>query len=1266
LVAALIPRPAEAQNITVDGRFSPAQTLIGPNYSITANLGKQVGGNLFHSFGQFGLSTGESAAFSGPASVSNVIGRVTGGNPSAIDGRIQSNIAGANLYLINPSGIVFGPNATVNVSGSFHVSTADYIRMSDGAKFQATNPNASTLSAAPPAAFGFLTPRPASIAVNGSNLGPVPGTLSLVGGPVSINSAATLAAPGGTIHLASAAGTGEVPVDPHNTAALTVSNFGPVDIRGGSTLDVGNPNRAGPGGSVFVHAGALTVDASDIGADNYGSGPGGVIALRGETQVALSNGAVVHAAALGDGSGASIAVSAAPSGVVSVDASTVETRSSGAGSAGLLSIVGGQLTITNGGNLTSLAEGRGSGGQIMITAGSVVSDGGASFDQTTGVFSTTSGTGGGGPITIAAGQLELRNGAVVIAQSSDAGVGGALGVSVNGPLKVESGSFLGTFSSAGSSAGGVSVVADGPVTIDMSAIGSQTTGAGNAGDVTVIAPTLTIANYGVVLSNTVGAGNISAGNSGNIFIDVAGTLSIAGPNGPKQSRTGILADALPDSSGNAGKVTVSAGNLSILNNGEISSGTFGSGNAGSIAISVAGRSEIDGTGADAGTVTGISAQAYPESTGKAGDVSVSARDASIVKNGVITSATFGPGDGGSVVVDVANGLLIDGTGANPVSVTGIVSEAVDPQSAANVGNVSVRAGTLSLVNGGVISSTTFGRGNGGNVAVDVAGALSIDGRLAASFTGIASQADRTSIGNAGGIAVNAGSLSIADNGAISSTTFGPGNGGSITIGVAGALSISASGENPLSLTGVASQANPGSTGNAGNISLHAGSLSIGGGTISSITSGPGNGGDIAVTAGDTVALARGGAGVSGITASASPGSTGHAGAVMLSAGGSVVLSGGAVVASSTGGAGDGGTVRVTAQGPLALSDPRTGIFASATSSASGNAGSVRVLAPQISIATGSEIASATAGSGAGGSVVVTALGPLFLHGNGDPNTQIAASATGPQSGRGGSVTIAADSLTVDGGAQISAATAGPGIGGDVIINAASDIALAGRGPQITARSTGGGDAGSITISAVRLLMNNGGAISTEAETSTASGGNITLKTRDFLYLLNSEITTSVKGETGNGGNILIDPQLVVLNHSRIIADAVQGHGGNITINAGEFIPSSDSVISATSQLGISGTIEITGPRVDVNGALVVLSSELRGRAAVLREACAARADRPISTLVDAGRGGLPQDPEATLPALYIAGRDLDLSPHLAADSAGNALQTAARLTMRCS
>src|SRR5258708_35043063 len=183
------PGVAEGQSITIDGRLSSAQTLVGPSYAIGAGLGKQLGGNLFHSFGKFGLTQGETAAFSGPATVTNIIGRVTGGATSSIDGTIQSTIAGANLYLINPSGMVMGPHAAVNVTGSFRASTADYLRMSDGARFQATNPDGSTLSAAPPAAFGIMNAPPGTITGKGSALtAPQGKDIGLVGGPVTSTS----------------------------------------------------------------------------------------------------------------------------------------------------------------------------------------------------------------------------------------------------------------------------------------------------------------------------------------------------------------------------------------------------------------------------------------------------------------------------------------------------------------------------------------------------------------------------------------------------------------------------------------------------------------------------------------------------------------------------------------------------------------------------------------------------------------------------------------------------------------------------------------------------------------------------------------------------------------------------------------------------------------------------------------------------------------------------------------------------------------------
>ena len=156
--------------MTLDGSLGPQGPLTGPDYTIGADVGQLRGDNLFHSFGEFNVQTGESATFTGPDTVNNVIGRVTAGNQSFIDGRLGSTIPGANLYLLNPSGALFGENATLDVQGSFHISTADYLKLVDGVEFSADLGNGGVLSAAAPEAFGFLGENPAGIRVNGSAL----------------------------------------------------------------------------------------------------------------------------------------------------------------------------------------------------------------------------------------------------------------------------------------------------------------------------------------------------------------------------------------------------------------------------------------------------------------------------------------------------------------------------------------------------------------------------------------------------------------------------------------------------------------------------------------------------------------------------------------------------------------------------------------------------------------------------------------------------------------------------------------------------------------------------------------------------------------------------------------------------------------------------------------------------------------------------------------------------------------------------------------
>jgi hypothetical protein len=139
----------------------------------------------------------------------------------------------------------------------------------------------------------------------------------------------------------------------------------------------------------------------------------------------------------------------------------------------------------------------------------------------------------------------------------------------------------------------------------------------------------------------------------------------------------------------------------------------------------------------------------------------------------------------------------------------------------------------------------------------------------------------------------------------------------------------------------------------------------------------------------------------------------------------------------------------------------------------------------------------------------------------------------------------------------------------------------------------------------------------------------------------STVTTSVAGGTGSGGNIFISSPLAVLDGSQIQGNAQQGSGGNITIEADQLIRSSDSLIQASSELGLSGTITIAAPNTDVAGSLVVLPETFLDATSELREACAARGGRPSSSFTAGGRGGLPPDPGSPLAVNSFTSRILE-------------------------
>ena len=142
--------------MATDGTLGPRVTLSGSDLNVGAELGQVRGRNLFHSFERFNIDTGGRVTFTGPDGLRNVISRVTGGERSSINGTLASAIPGADFYLLNPAGILFGPNARLDVKGSFHASTADELQFADGAVFSALDTAGSTLSVAEPQAFGFL------------------------------------------------------------------------------------------------------------------------------------------------------------------------------------------------------------------------------------------------------------------------------------------------------------------------------------------------------------------------------------------------------------------------------------------------------------------------------------------------------------------------------------------------------------------------------------------------------------------------------------------------------------------------------------------------------------------------------------------------------------------------------------------------------------------------------------------------------------------------------------------------------------------------------------------------------------------------------------------------------------------------------------------------------------------------------------------------------------------------------------------------------
>jgi len=589
-------------------------------------------------------------------------------------------------------------------------------------------------------------------------------------------------------------------------------------------------------------------------------------------------------------------------------------------------------------------------------------------------------------------------------------------------------------------------------------------------------------------------------------------------------------------------VTVNAGTLALLRGGSIRSATFASGNAGQVALNVNGALIIDGTNFGH-FINGVSSEATDSSSGSAGLVQVNAGSVSVRAGGFINSNTRGTGTGGSVVVTTPGALLLDGHGSGS---TEIGASALGTRSG-DAGTVTVHAGAVTVQGGASIDSFTNGLGRGGSVVVKTPGALLLDGQ-GVGPTQIVASAQGAQSGNAGTITItititiNAGAVTLLRAGAISSQTNAAGNAGEVALTVKGALTIDGANDGGFA-TAVSSEASTQSSGSAGTIQVNAGSVSVLGGFISSGTLGTGAGGSVLVTTPGALLVDSQGIRGSTIAAASLEAQSGNAGAVTVDAG-AVTVQGGATIASATNGSGLGGEVTVRASALTLLSG---GEILSSTFG-SGNAGKVALKV--------------------GGAFTIDSAN------NGGFATGVSSAAAAGGSGSAGTVQVNAGSISVQSGGQITSSSAGPGRGGNVGVAASSAIRLDGPTPQITATSTGAGDAGSITVAAPWVDLRNGASISTGAQaanggnitiepgdllhlqrssTTTSvnsafgNGGNIIVDPR-LVVLDRSLIVANAVG--GDGGNVLVRAdQLVPSFDSAITATSQRAVSGAIFITA---------------------------------------------------------------------------------------------------------------------
>ena len=781
-------------------------------YGITG--GTSVGGNLYHSFAQLNVGTGDIAQFqtltlSQDTAMLNILGRITDANPSTIFGTIDSAhyYPNANLFLMNPHGFLFGAGAMVNVGGMVAFTSADYLRLgnldsSNADIFHADPAQARILTNAPVAAFGFLGSNPGAITVQGSQFTVTDGhSITLVGGNIAIQSGtlndgtvqpARLSAPGGQINLASVISSGVVSVvDFIPTSGMTM---GDINLSQGATIDVSG-NAAG---TVRIRGGQFVITDATISADTVNAnGASTAVDIQLAGDLSISNDLVPAITARTTGSGEAGAVNIASANVIATSntpgiLTLIDTHTSGAGKAGKA----GNVIINTGnfqviGSLEGLTtfidsgtEGSGHGGDVTIIAQNVHID--LSFINSGNFWANAFGedvTGSAGNVNISTDSLNLTNSQIVTDAFSFAN-----GTGQSGDITVTAHDIsldISQFSSQGHQRGGaITITTDHLFATDSQVIATSNLISG--GGVTITGKSIELSTGSSVVSSTGGDGD-----AGPIHITATDHLGLLGA--PASDRpSGIFSNSFGSfgSAGNAGDIVITTPKLEMTGGARINTTTATSGHGGNVTINAIASISMSGeTGSFAPeplfSLGGIQPSGIFTRTiggncsgpcGDAGNISITTGSLTVDTGGQINSGTSTSGHGGEITIHATDTISLSGT-LSDGSPVGVLSRTIGTTpDAGSGGNVAISAGqSVTISNGASVSASSTGPGNTGNIQINAGN------QFAMTNSSVTTEANQAGGGTIKITTTPSGTVELNNSTISASVLNGAGGGGSVNI-----------------------------------------------------------------------------------------------------------------------------------------------------------------------------------------------------------------------------------------------------------------------------------------------------------------------------------------------------------------------------------------------------------------------------------------------------------------------------------------------------